>query len=475
MLAKHSLLYVLARGLPGLVNFAALAVYTRLLTPVQYGQYALVLALVGMLNMLIFEWLHLGLLRYLPAKIVPKPVFLATLLMAFLVLAVICTLVGAIWFGLDNQEQYLIFPGLALLLCTGLFNLNLQLKSAQLLPVDYGRLSAGKALISLIVGAGLVYYGFGAQGALYGLAIGMIVSSVFWAKNEWQGLKLTFFDKALLRKLVVYGLPLSVNLAMAEIISSSDRLFLKWMHNEATTGLYAAGYDLASHILGVILMIINLAAYPLAVRALEQRGKEAAREQLQKNLVLIVAIAFPAAAGLAVLAPGVTGLIIGEEFQKVAQTIVPWVALAALLAGLKSYYFDMAFQLGQNTVGQLKVLAVATLVNLVLNFILIPDYSVMGAIYATVIAYAMGLILSAIKGRKYFQLPVPGIEIIKIATATVTMSFVIFPFHNMTDIVDFLFSVILGAILYLFMIVILDVAGARAMASQLLPGANHAR
>ena len=474
MLAKHSLLYVLARGLPGLVNFAALAIYTRLLTPSQYGQYALVLALVGMLNMLIFEWLHLGLLRYLLTKIVPKPVFLATLLKAFLTLAVICVLGGIFWFSLGSRDQCLIFPGLALLLCTGFFNLNLQLKSAQLQPIDYGRLSAGKAVISLIVGAGLVYYGLGAQGALYGLASGMIVASVFWAKNEWQGLKLSCFDKGLLHKLVIYGLPLSVNLAMAEIISSSDRLFLKWMHNEATTGLYAAGYDLASHILGVILMIINLAAYPLAVRALEQHGKKAACQQLQKNFVLIVAIVFPAAAGLAVLASGVTGLIIGEEFQNVAQTIVPWVALAALLAGLKSYYFDMAFQLGQKTVGQLKVLVVAALVNLVLNFILIPDYAVMGAIYATVIAYAVGLVLSAVKGRKYFQLPVPGVEIIKITGATAIMSLIILPFHKLAGIVDFLVSVTMGAIVYLFMILILDVAGARAMANQLFSGVKRA-
>jgi O-antigen/teichoic acid export membrane protein len=261
---------------------------------------------------------------------------------------------------------------------------------------------------------------------------------------------------------------------MAEIISTSARMFLKRMHDESNIGLYAAGYDLASHILGVILMIINLAAYPLAVRALEQKGKEAARGQLQKNFVLIVAIALPAAAGLAVLAPGITGLIIGEEFQKVAQMIVPWVALAALLAGLKSYYFDMAFQLGQNTIGQLKILAVAALVNLVLNFILIPDYSVMGAIYATVIAYAVGLILSAIKGRKYFLLPVPGNEIVKITVATGIMSLIILPFYKLAGIIDFLVSVTMGAIVYLFMILILDVAGARTLAKQLFSGVKRA-
>jgi O-antigen/teichoic acid export membrane protein len=478
MLAKHSLLYVLARGLPGLVNFAALAVYTRLLSPEQYGQYAIVIALVGLLNMMFFEWLHLGLLRYLPAKTAPKPVFLSTVFSVFVIILVVCAIAGFCWYGFSSGlvERHLIIPGLLLLTVTGFFNLNLQLKSAQLQPMHYGRLSAGKSVISLIVGSGLVFYGFGAKGVLYALSLGMIVSIGLWARNEWRDLHFDLFDKALVRKLLIYGLPLSVNLAMAEIISSSDRFFLNWMHNEATTGLYAVGYDLASHMLGVLLMIINLAAYPLAVRALEQQGQHGAKQQLRQNLTLIVGISFPAAAGLAILAPGITGLLIGEQFQQAAQTIVPWVALAALLAGLKSYYFDMAFQLGQNTVGQLKVLLVAVVVNLVLNYYLIPDYSAMGAIYATLCAYAIGLVLSAVKGRQYFKLPLPNVEVIKITMATIMMGLALWPFHMLADALTLVISILFGALIYLFSIILMNVTGTRAMVAQLRPGRfSHAK
>ncbi len=478
MLAKHSLLYVLARGLPGLINFAALAVYTRLLSPEQYGQYAIVIALVGLLNMMFFEWLHLGLLRYLPAKTVSKPVFLSTVLSVFLGIVAVCAFVGLCWYGFSSglAERHLIIPGLILLLVTGLFNLNLQLKSAQLLPMHYGRLSAGKSIFSLIVGSGLVYYGYGAEGILYALSLGMAVSIALWARNEWRGLNYELFDKALVRKLLIYGLPLSVNLAMAEIISSSDRFFLNWMHNEATTGLYAVGYDLASHVLGVLLMIINLAAYPLVVRALEQQGEQGAKHQLRQNLTLIVGISFPAATGLAILAPGITGLLIGEQFQHAAQTIVPWVALAALLAGLKSYYFDMAFQLGQNTVGQLKVLLLAVAFNLVLNYFLIPDYSAMGAIYATLCAYAIGLVLSAVKGRKYFKLPLPNMEVLKITMATIMMGLALWPFHMLADALTLVISILFGALVYLFSIILMNVTGTRSMMAQLsLSRFSHAK
>src|SRR5438874_6248258 len=63
----HAAVYLLARGLPGIVAFLAIPLFSRLLEPADYGRYALVLASVGLLNALLFQWLRLSLVRYLPA------------------------------------------------------------------------------------------------------------------------------------------------------------------------------------------------------------------------------------------------------------------------------------------------------------------------------------------------------------------------------------------------------------------------
>ena len=55
MLLRHSALYLLARGVPGLVNFFAIAIYTRMLSPEEYGRYALVVAGVGLFNVNFFS------------------------------------------------------------------------------------------------------------------------------------------------------------------------------------------------------------------------------------------------------------------------------------------------------------------------------------------------------------------------------------------------------------------------------------
>src|SRR5690606_36672331 len=64
---KHTAIYLLARGLPGVVAFLAIPLFSRLLEPAQYGKYALVIAAANVANALLFQWVRLSLLRYLPA------------------------------------------------------------------------------------------------------------------------------------------------------------------------------------------------------------------------------------------------------------------------------------------------------------------------------------------------------------------------------------------------------------------------
>ena len=63
---SHAAIYLVARGVPGLLAFIAIPLFTRLLDPADYGRYALVVATVNLLNALLFQWTRLSLVRYLP-------------------------------------------------------------------------------------------------------------------------------------------------------------------------------------------------------------------------------------------------------------------------------------------------------------------------------------------------------------------------------------------------------------------------
>src|SRR5947208_2215549 len=65
---SHVAIYLVARGVPGIIAFLAIPLFTRLLAPADYGRYALIIATASLLNALLFQWLRLALVRYLAAE-----------------------------------------------------------------------------------------------------------------------------------------------------------------------------------------------------------------------------------------------------------------------------------------------------------------------------------------------------------------------------------------------------------------------
>lgn len=415
MLLRHMAYYLIARGLPGVVNFAALAVYTRLLTPDAFGQYALVLAGIGFANVAVFQWHRLVLERFLAAQATEPQRFLGGMLAQFLVLASAVTGIGALlalWWP-DPLWQRLIALAVPLLLVQAWFELNLALARAQLEPGRYGRLLGSKAVMALGVGTLLAWAGLGAAAPLVGLLAGHVIAFVVFGLSLWRGIAPRIPEAAVLREHLRYGLPLTVTFALAWVVSGSDRFMLAYFRDEQAVGVYAAGYDLAFQSMTLLLTIINTAAYPLAVAALERDGEAAAREQLRQNGEWILAAALAGAAVLVVLAPALVAVLVGEDFREGALAVLPWVAVAAALAGIKAYHFDIAYHLGRASQYLVATGAVAAVANVALNLWLIPAHGILGAAWATLGAYGVALLLSVVFGQRAFPMPAIAALLIK--------------------------------------------------------------
>lgn len=407
MLIKHTAYYLLAKGLPGLVNFVALAVYTRLLTPEEFGRYALVLAGIGLANVAIFQWLRLVLLRFLQAHASEPHRFLAGVFALFLMLALAATGLGLLLaiFWPAPFWRHMLALAIPLLLVQAWFELNLELVRARLAPLAYGKLLNSKALIAISVGVLLAWVGLGAAAPILGLFAGYALAFVLFGLAAWKGVRPAWPAATELRTLLSYGLPLTITFALAWVVSSSDRLILAWFLDEGAVGVYSAGYDLVFQAITLLLVIINTAAHPLAVKALEQHGMSAATEQLRQNGELICVVALTAAATLISMSPSLVPWLIGESFRVPVLQILPWIALASALAGIKAYYFDMAFHLGRRSYWLVVTGILAALTNVALNFILIPLQGITGAAVATFAAYGLAITTSYWFGARVFPMP----------------------------------------------------------------------
>jgi O-antigen/teichoic acid export membrane protein len=431
VLIRQILAYVPAQLIPGLVNFLALALYTRLLSAEAYGRYAFVLAVMVIVKMVAFEWLRMGLFRFFQGAQRDKrlPVLLSTTMAGFVIT---CSLVSLAWVAIlsfvpvDEALRAALWLGLPLLLVWALFEQILQMHRAALAPMRYGLLVASRVVLSLIAALSLIIFlNQGEQGLLLGLIFGTAVAVLMGSRHWIIQITPRLVERALAVDLLRYGMPFTVAFALGLIVSTSDRLLLEYFLGAEALGLYAVGYDLANYTLMTLFVVVNLAAYPLVVRTLEQAGEDAARGQLHQYSIVLFALMLPASVGLALIAQPLSTIMLGEAFKQVAGQLMPWIALSTFLYGIKAFYFDLAFQLGLRTDLQIWAAAAAAALSIVLNLWWIPIYGLMGAVYATVAAYALALVISLGLGRKVFPLPFPTSELSRVVLVTLFIAVVL--------------------------------------------------
>lgn len=465
MLLKHAFAYALARGLPGLSAFAALAVYTRLLAPDQFGRYAVLIAGVGLANAIIFQWLRLVAARFLQTHASPEE-FLGGILAQFYLLAA-CVGGAGVVLSLawpDPVWQRLLALAVPLLVTQAGLELSLVISSARLEPGGYGLMLGSKAVIGLALGGWLAWVGFGAAGPIWGLIAGQSFALIVFYRRIWGGSRMHCPRSEDLHRYLHYGMPLIPTFALAWVIAASDRILLALLMDDNAVGFYSPGYDLAFQSLTLALTIINTAAYPLAVQALARGGPEAARHQLRHNGELVASSALVGCAALIVMAPSIVPLLIGEVFRSTTLQLLPIVAVAAALAGIKAYHFDAAFHLGEKSSALVYLSGVAAVVNIGLNLVLIPMLGVIGAAWGTLGAYASALFLSAIVAKRVFPMPPIAPLLLKGFAAALLVSVAIsFPAAIGVSRSYYLpAALVLGTVAVFFAVILLDISDARS-------------
>ena len=451
--------YAVARGLPGLVNLIALALFTRLLDEHEYGQYTLLFAGVSLVYAVFIQWVSQGVLRLASVYSQRRLEFLGTVLQLFRQLFAVAAAVLAVGIGFASgwNSPAVIVVAVALLLSQSWHELNLKLATADQVPARYGLLSGARAIVSIVFGGVAGWAGGGVTGVVLGVTVGGLVPGLWVYRTTWQPSAGSKVDSNIRGELIKYGVPLAGTFLLAYAISTADRFLLAAYLSPAAAGAYAPAYDLTAQAMGALLLVVNLAAYPLSIAAVESGDVNGRDQQLGKHATLLLGLAIPAAAGMAVLAPSVSH-ILGQRFAPTARELIPLLALAQLFAGLKAFYFDLSFQLGHATRLQFVTVAAGALVNIGLNMWLIPLLGLMGAAYATVGAYFVALVVSWLLGRSVLVLPLPTGALVRVTGATLAMCLVLLQVRSLTGRFALVGQVGLGAAAY-FLVLLLFARG----------------
>lgn len=462
----HGLLYFVVRAGNGVFAIATLAVFTRLLSPAEYGVYALGMAIAAVASGVLFQSLNVAVGRFYPAHLDDPNRVMGVAAGGFWIAtaAAVLLFVGALpfreVFGVDSVMVGIIF---LITVALGRQTLALQVANAQSKPLRYGMLSWGKSGGALLAGFLFVHFGIGESGALLGFLVGLVFSIIAFAPKPLLRIKLGSVDKHLAEDMIRYGLPLTFTHLAIAVVDVADRFLIASLLGIAHVAPYAVAYDFMQQSIGPLMNVLFLAAFPSIVRVFEAAQDDAARIRLCALGSKLVGIGLPAVVAVGFFASDIAEIIFGTDYRQDAAMIMPWLAAAIFVGAFKSYFLDVAFQLRQATKYQGYIAILMALVNVVLNLLLLPRYGVIAAAWATLAAFAVGALASWAVGRTIFALPDLGSVYWRSVSACTFMVFVLYLLPSSSGFIWFSAKFAVGIFTYAVMAWTLDVGGCRRL------------
>ena len=389
---RHTVIYAVGILLSRAVSVLMLPIYTRYLTPADYG----VLELIGMtlevIAILAGAQIALGIFRYYH-KAESEAEKNAVVSTALLGLGISYALVGAIALTAAAPISRLIWGSPA---NTGLLRIaavGFMLQSLLIVPLAYARVrdrailfvsaNAAKLVISLALNLWLVVgLRWGVAGVLWsGIIANLLVGGwmTAWVVRE-VGLRIS---RRATRDLLRYGLPMMATWAATFIVTYGDRYFLQAKGGSALVGLYGLAYTF-----GFMLALIG---YMPFMQVWEPKRFEIAKRPdrdalLADGFVYLNVMVVSVALGIALFVGDFLRIMSSPAFHEAAN-LVPLILVAYVLQGWTSVQ-DTGILVRERT--ELMSLAnwIAAIVALAGYALLIPRYLGFGAAMATVIAFA---------------------------------------------------------------------------------------
>ncbi len=185
------------------------------------------------------------------------------------------------------------------------------------------------------------------------------------------------------------------------LLQSGDRLVLKIFMPLAAVGIYSFGYNFANIINVALVIPLKYAINPMILK--EEANPEVIRSFLAKMTTYYYAICLFIVLGFSLFSYEALSLLSSNPEYLESLVIVPIIAFSYALHGLGEL-FNWGLVLEKKSYHISAIIFLATTVNVILNFIMIPLWGLVGAALATLFAYFLWNSLKAYFSWKFYKL-----------------------------------------------------------------------
>ena len=204
----------------------------------------------------------------------------------------------------------------------------------------------------------------------------------------WLFCKILVFEPGSIKpagwlKIFTLSLPLGASMIMVQIYNNLDTIMLGFMDRTEVVGHYNAAYKVFYVLVGVLALWQSTAVPAVSARIMGQAEKAAAF--LQKYLRLTMLAVIPTVGLIALTAPQLVDLVFGVEYHA-AGPVLRLLIFTFIPVAVGSTYGVLILIPAGRFYQFFWAVAFGALVNIILNFVLIPAYSMYGAASATIAA-----------------------------------------------------------------------------------------
>lgn len=247
----------------------------------------------------------------------------------------------------------------------------------------------------------LVGLKMGLKGYLISTIISSMISTCYLAiqLNLAQHISLRKgIDKTSIKKMISYSFPLIFNAISWWIVISSDKYIILYFCGASANGIYSVAQKIPSLLMTIVTLFISA----WQISAVDDFGSEASArffssvlKRYQGLLILIATIIIP-----------FTRIIARVMFAKdfyIAWRYIFVLIIANIFYAIESFQ-GTVYTAAMKTKTSFYTTLIGAICNILMNFLLIPKFGIMGACIATALSYYFVLIIRQININRFFDL-----------------------------------------------------------------------
>jgi len=450
------------------LNFVLGLLIAYCLGPAAFGLYAIGAAIVVLVNTTLLDWLRISAIRFYSLSTrETQPEIRATLdlLAAGISIALSGLLVAAIAAGIDFRLPAMLLAASVLGgMGAGLFDYHGAIARARFLDAVYAKLIIVKNLLALVLMVGGAWITGDPTTVLLGGLLSVAVALLLVRRALADApLSLSAARKEVAWSFLLYSVPLIGSNAIYSLIPLINRSLLAGAHGFAEAGYFSLASDMGLKLFGTLASTLEIVLLREVIRLDEHRGREAALRQIAQNVVIVLMVTLPIAAGLWLVLPAFERLLVPQSFRGHFSDYLTILLPGFMALTISQAAFIPVFLLGKRT----GIAPLATGLGLACNLLLAFVAGIVNGpqryAYAQTSAFLVALAVTAIAALRSMPKSPPLRDMLCVVLAVILMAAAVWPLSGrLAAPLELALQIAIGIAVYAAVVLGLDVMRLRS-------------